>query len=185
MINNIKKETDSNMKKCLQNFEKNIMQIRTNRASPYLLDGLLVEYYGKKTPIRQLASIVLEDAHTLKVNVFDSSTVKSIEKAIMNSNLSLNPCSEGCSIRVPLPLLTENRRKDLIKVIRKESECGRITIRNIRREANEQVKNLFKKKSINEDQERILQTEIQNMTNIFIKKIDILLSKKEKDLMIF
>jgi ribosome recycling factor len=136
MLDNIKKETDSNMKRCLQNFENNIMKIRTNRASPYLLDGVSVEYYGKKTPIRQLASIVLEDAHTLKVNVFDSSMVKFIEKAIMNSNLSLNPCSEGSSIRVPLPLLTENRRKDLIKVIKNESESGRISIRNVRRDAN-------------------------------------------------
>lgn len=185
MINNIKKETDSNMKKCLQNFEKNIMKIRTNRASPYLLDGISVEYYGKKTPIRQLANIVLEDSHTLKINVFDSSMIKAIEKAIMNSNLGLNPCSLGCSIRVPFPLLTENRRKDLIKVVKNESECGRISIRNIRRDANEQVKNLLKKKIINEDQERIFQIEIQKMTNVFIKKIDTLLLKKEKDLMIF
>ncbi|HXK00305.1 MAG TPA: ribosome recycling factor [Buchnera sp. (in: enterobacteria)] len=184
MLNNIKQETESNMKRCLKNFENNIMRIRTNRASPYLLDGVSVEYYGKKTSIRQLASIVLEDSHTLKVNVFDSSMVKLIEKAIINSNLSLNPCSEGCFIRVPIPLLTENRRKDLVKVIKNESECSRISIRNIRRDANEKVKIFLKKKIIGTDQERIIQTEIQKMTNVFIKKIDILLSKKEKDLMI-
>ncbi|CAL4042802.1 ribosome recycling factor [Buchnera aphidicola] len=185
MFASIKEDTESNMKKCLHNFKKNLMKIRTNRASPYLLDGISVEYYGKKTPIGQLASIIVEDSHTLKVNIFDSSMIKPIEKAIINSNLGFNPCTRGCSIRVPLPLLTENRRKDLIKVIKNESECSRIGIRNIRRDANEKVKNLFKKKIISEDKEKFLQTEIQNLTDNFVKKIDNLLLEKRRDLMIF
>ncbi|MCW5196474.1 ribosome recycling factor [Buchnera aphidicola (Pemphigus obesinymphae)] len=185
MLNNIKKDTESNMEKSLQNFKKNILKIRTNRASPHLLDGILVEYYGKKVPIRQLASVVLDDSVTLKVNVFDSSVIKLIEKAIMNANLGLNPYSKGNTILVPLPSLTESRRKELIKIIKHASECSRISIRNIRRDANVKIKNFLKKKIINEDAERLFQNEIQNMTDNFIKKIDVLLSEKEKDLMVF
>ncbi|CAL4321077.1 ribosome recycling factor [Buchnera aphidicola] len=185
MLDNLKKDTENNMRKSLRNFKENILKIRTNRASPHLLDGILVEYYGKKVSIRQLASVVLDDSSSLKVNVFDSSVIKLIEKAIMNANLGLNPYSKGNTIRVPLPSLTESRRKDLIKVIKHTGECSRISIRNIRRDANIKIKNLLKKKIISEDAERLFQNEIQNMTNNFIKKIDILLSEKEKDLMVF
>ncbi|MCP9269493.1 ribosome recycling factor [Xenorhabdus sp. XENO-1] len=185
MINEIKKDAQDRMEKSVEALKSQISKIRTGRASPSLLDGISVEYYGSATPLRQIASVVVEDARTLAITVFDRSMTPAIEKAIMASDLGLNPSSAGTIIRVPLPALTEERRKDLIKVVRGDAEQGRVSIRNIRRDANDKVKALLKDKEISEDEERRSQDEIQKLTDNFIKKIDEALASKETELMDF
>ena len=185
MINDIKKDADTRMEKCVEAFKNNIGKVRTGRASPALLDGIVVEYYGTPTPLRQLANVTVEDSRTLKINVFDRSLSQAVEKAIMSSDLGLNPSSAGTDIRVPLPALTEERRKDLIKVVRGEAEQGRVSVRNVRRDANDKVKALLKDKAIGEDEERRAQDEIQKMTDAYIKKVDTALAEKETELMDF
>ena len=155
------------------------------KESPSLLDGIMVDYYGSATPLRQLANVTVEDARTLAISVFDRSMSPAIEKAIMASDLGLNPSSAGTVIRVPLPPLTEERRKDLIKVVRAEAEQGRIAVRNVRRDANDKVKALLKDKEISEDDERRSQDDIQKLTDNFIKKVDDALAQKEAELMEF
>lgn len=185
VINEIKKDAETRMDKCVEAFKNNISKIRTGRASPSILDGIVVEYYGAPTPLRQLASVTVEDSRTLKVNVFDRSVSAAVEKAIMASELGLNPSSAGSDIRVPLPALTEERRKDLIKIVRGEAEQGRVSVRNVRRDANDKVKVLLKDKEISEDEERRSQDYIQKMTDICIKKVDAALAEKEAELMEF
>ena len=145
----------------------------------------MVDYYGSATPLRQLANVVAEDARTLAVSVFDKSLTPAIEKAILSSDLGLNPASAGTVIRVPLPPLTEERRRDLTKIVRNEAEQGRVSIRNIRRDANDQIKALLKEKEISEDDERKSQDIIQKATDAAIKKLDSVLADKEKELMEF
>jgi len=185
VINDIRKDADQRMDKCVDSFKNHISKIRTGRASPSILDGIMVEYYGAATPLRQLASVTVEDSRTLKINVFDRSLSQAVEKAIMTSDLGLNPSSAGTDIRVPLPALTEERRKDLIKVVRGEAEQGRVSVRNVRRDANDKVKALLKDKEISEDEERRSQDDIQKMTDVYIKKIDTALAEKETELMEF
>ncbi|MDC9595629.1 ribosome recycling factor [Xenorhabdus anantnagensis] len=185
MINEIKKDAQDRMEKSVEALKNQISKVRTGRASPSLLDGISVEYYGSATPLRQIANVVAEDARTLAITVFDRSMTAAIEKAIMASDLGLNPSSAGTTIRVPLPPLTEERRKDLIKVVRGEAEQGRVSIRNIRRDANEKVKSLLKDKEISEDEERRSQDDVQKLTDSFIKKIDEALANKETELMDF
>ncbi len=185
MINEIRKDAETRMEKCVEAFKNHISKIRTGRASPSILDGIMVDYYGSSTPLRQLASVTVEDSRTLKINVFDRSISAAVEKAIMTSDLGLNPSSAGSDIRVPLPALTEERRKDLIKVVRGEAEQGRVSVRNVRRDANDKVKALLKDKEISEDDEHRSQDDIQKMTDVFIKKIDTALSEKEAELMDF
>ncbi|ORM66746.1 ribosome recycling factor [Pantoea rwandensis] len=185
MINDIKKDADTRMEKCVDAFKNQISKVRTGRASPSLLDGIVVPYYGTPTPLRQLASVTVEDSRTLKINVFDRSLSPAVEKAIMASDLGLNPSSAGTDIRVPLPALTEERRKDLIKVVRGEAEQGRVSVRNVRRDANDKIKALLKDKEISEDDERRSQEEIQKMTDAYIKHVDVALADKEKELMDF
>lgn len=185
VINYIKKDVETRMDKCVEAFKNTINKVRTGRASPTLLDGIIVEYYGTPTPLYQLASVIVEDSHTLRINVFDRSMGSAIEKAIMASDLGLNPCSDGSAIRVPLPMLTESRRKDLIKVVRGEAEAARISVRNVRRDANDKIKILLKNKEISEDNERRSQEEIQKITDIHIKYVDAVLTQKEKELMEF
>ncbi|MFZ4835642.1 ribosome recycling factor [Rouxiella sp. Mn2063] len=185
MINDIKKDAEIRMEKCVEAFKNHISKIRTGRASPSLLDGIHVEYYGSSTPLRQLANVTVEDTRTLAVSVFDRSISSAVEKAIMSSDLGLNPMSAGTVIRVPLPPLTEERRKDLIKIVRGEAEQGRVSVRNVRRDANDKVKALLKDKEISEDEERGCQEDVQKMTDIFIKKVDAALSEKEAELMDF
>jgi len=185
LINDIKKDADTRMEKCVDAFKNNISKIRTGRASPSLLDGIVVPYYGTPTPLRQLASVTVEDSRTLKINVFDRSLSAAVEKAIMTSDLGLNPSSAGSDIRVPLPALTEERRKDLIKIVRGEAEQGRVSVRNVRRDANDKIKALLKDKEISEDDERRTQDEIQKMTDAHIKSVDAALADKEKELMDF
>ncbi|AOV97747.1 ribosome recycling factor [Edwardsiella hoshinae] len=185
MINEIRKDAETRMEKCVESFKGNISKIRTGRAHPNLLDGIQVEYYGAATPLRQLANIVAEDSRTLAVTVFDRSMSGAIEKAILTSDLGLNPSSAGTVIRVPLPPLTEERRKDLIKLVRSEAESGRVSVRNVRRDANDKVKALLKDKAISEDEDRKSQDDIQKITDQMIKKIDAALADKEKELMEF
>ncbi|ACR68055.1 ribosome-recycling factor [Edwardsiella ictaluri] len=185
MINEIRKDAETRMDKCVESFKGNISKIRTGRAHPNLLDGIQVEYYGTATPLRQLANIVAEDSRTLALTVFDRSMSGAIEKAILTSDLGLNPASAGTVIRVPLPPLTEERRKDLIKLVRSEAESGRVSVRNVRRDANDKVKALLKDKEISEDEDRKSQEEIQKITDLMIKKIDAALADKEKELMDF
>ncbi len=185
MINDIKKDADIRMEKCVDAFRSSISKVRTGRASPAILDGIMVEYYGASTPLKQLASITVEDSRTLKINVFDRSISAAVEKAIMTSDLGLNPNSAGSDIRVPLPPLTEERRKDLIKIVRGEAEQGRISVRNVRRDANEKLKVLLKDKEISEDEERRAQDDVQKITDASIKKIDVALGEKETELMDF
>jgi len=185
VITEIRKDAETRMGKCLEAFENHISKIRTGRAQPSILDSIQVDYYGAKTPLRQLANVVVEDARTLAVSVFDRSITAAVEKAIMTSDLGLNPMSAGSTIRVPLPPLTEERRKDLIKIVRGEAEQGRVSVRNVRRDANDKLKALLKDKEISEDEDRRSQDEIQKMTDIFIKKVDAALSEKEAELMDF
>ncbi len=185
MINDIKKDAETRMEKCVDAFKNTISKVRTGRASPSLLDGIVVPYYGTPTPLRQLASVTVEDSRTLKINVFDRSLSPAVEKAIMTSDLGLNPSSAGSDIRVPLPALTEERRKDLIKIVRGEAEQGRVSVRNVRRDANDKIKALLKDKEISEDDERRSQDEIQKMTDAHIKDVDAALADKEKELMDF
>ncbi|MEQ5619228.1 ribosome recycling factor [Providencia rettgeri] len=185
MINEIQKDAQDRMEKSLEAFKNQISKVRTGRASPSLLDGITVEYYGSATPLRQLANVTVEDSRTLAISVFDRSMSPAIEKAIMASDLGLNPSSAGTVIRVPLPPLTEERRKDLIKVVRGEAEQGRIAVRNVRRDANDKVKALLKDKEISEDDERRSQDDIQKLTDSYIKKVDVALAQKEAELMEF
>jgi ribosome recycling factor len=185
MLNEILKEAQARMEKSIEAFQNHISKIRTGRASPSLLDGIMVEYYGSPTPLRQLANVVAEDSRTLAITVFDKSLTPSIEKAILTSDLGLNPASAGTVIRVPLPPLTEERRRDLTKIVRGEAEQGRVSIRNIRRDANDQIKALLKDKEISEDDERKSQDLIQKATDAAIKKLDSVLADKEKELMEF
>ncbi|EPL9571666.1 ribosome recycling factor [Providencia rettgeri] len=185
MINEIQKDAQDRMEKSLEAFKNQISKVRTGRASPSLLDGINVEYYGSATPLRQLANVTVEDSRTLAISVFDRSMSPAIEKAIMASDLGLNPSSAGTVIRVPLPPLTEERRKDLIKVVRGEAEQGRIAVRNVRRDANDKVKALLKDKEISEDDERRSQDDIQKLTDSYIKKVDESLAQKETELMEF
>ena len=185
MLNEIQKEAQTRMEKSIEAFQNHISKVRTGRASPSLLDGIMVEYYGSPTPLRQLANVVAEDARTLAITVFDKSLTPMIEKAVLTSDLGLNPASAGTVIRVPLPPLTEERRRDLTKIVRNEAEHGRVSIRNIRRDANDQIKALLKDKEISEDDERKSQDLIQKATDAAIKKLDAVLADKEKELMEF
>lgn len=185
MINEIRKDADSRMEKSVEAFKTQISKIRTGRASPSILDGIMVEYYGSATPLRQLASVTVEDSRTLAINLFDRSLGSAVEKAIMSSDLGLNPSSAGSVIRVPLPPLTEERRKDLIKVVRNEAEQGRVAVRNVRRDANDKVKALLKDKEISEDEDRRSQDDVQKLTDTYIKLLDAALADKEKELMDF
>jgi len=185
VINDIKKDAEIRMEKCVDAFKNHISKIRTGRASPGILDGIMVPYYGTDTPLRQLAQVTVEDSRTLAISVFDRSIGAAVEKAIMASDLGLNPMSAGTVIRVPLPALTEERRKDLIKIVRGEAEQGRVSVRNVRRDANDKTKALLKDKEISEDEDRNSQEVVQKMTDVFIKNIDLALAEKEKELMEF
>ncbi|MCQ1857874.1 ribosome recycling factor [Haemophilus sputorum] len=185
MINEIKQDAQARMEKSLEALKSHISKIRTGRAQPSLLDGLQVEYYGSPTPLRQVANVVAEDARTLAVNVFDKSLISAVEKAILTSDLGLNPSSAGTTIRVPLPPLTEERRRDLIKIVKSEGEQGKIAVRNVRRDANDQIKALLKDKEISENEQHKAEEEIQKLTDSYVKKVDEVLAAKEKELLDF
>ncbi|GGB50105.1 ribosome-recycling factor [Oceanisphaera marina] len=183
MINEIINDAKTRMEKSLESLKGQMNKVRTGRAHPSLLDTIYVDYYGAATPLKQVGNITTEDSRTLAVSVFDRSMIQAVEKAIMSSDLGLNPSSAGTLIRIPLPALTEERRKDLIKVVRHEAEQGRVAIRNIRRDANGDFKSLLKDKEISEDDDRRAHDDIQKLTDAFIKQVDEALAAKEKELM--
>ncbi|PKG57637.1 ribosome recycling factor [Shewanella sp. Choline-02u-19] len=185
MINEIKTDAKTRMDKCIESTITQMAKVRTGRAHPSLLDTIKVPYYGSLTPLKQVASVSIGDARTLNVSVFDRTMIAAVEKAIMSSGLGLNPMSAGATIRIPLPALTEERRKDLIKVVRAEAENSRIAVRNVRRDANSDVKALEKDKECTEDDVRRSEDEVQKFTDAHIKKIDEILAAKEKELMEF
>jgi ribosome recycling factor len=183
VINDIITDSKVRMEKSVDALKVQLTKVRTGRAHPSLLDGISVSYYGTDTPLRQVANVSIDDARTLAITVFDKSMTAAVEKAIMASDLGLNPMSAGTIIRVPLPALTEERRKSLVKLVRGEAENGRVAVRNIRRDANADLKTLQKDKEISEDDERRAAEEIQKITDLFVKKIDEVLADKEKELM--
>ncbi|WP_343153080.1 ribosome recycling factor [Buchnera aphidicola] len=185
MIENIQKYVNKKMEECIINFKKNLSKIRTGRASSDILNGIFIEYYGNKTELKKVANITLENSQTLKVTPFENSIQKLIEKKIISSNLGLNPISKGNTILVKIPFLTEDRRKELVKIIKSDGEKVRISIRNIRRDAKDKIKKLLNEKVITKDKDYLFQSELQTKTNFFIKKIDTILKNKELELMKF
>ena len=185
MINEIKAEAKEKMEKSIDRVKSQMSKIRTGRAHPSLLNGIMVQYYGSDTPLNQLANIGVEDARTLTVQVFDKSMTQAVEKAIMSSDLGLNPATAGNIMRIPMPPLTEERRKDMIKLVRAEAENGRIAVRNVRRDANSDFKSLLKEKEISEDEAHGAEDDIQKLTDSFVKQIEEILAAKEKELMEF
>ena len=183
MINEIIKDAEDRMKKSIESLKGELAKVRTGRAHPSLLEHIMVDYYGSDTPLNQVASIGVEDARTLTVTPWERPMVQAVEKAIMKSDLGLNPNSAGSVIRIPMPQLTEERRRDLVKVVRHEGENGKIAIRNIRRDANSDFKSLEKEKEISEDEERRAQDAIQKLTDKYVKEIDDIVAVKEEDLM--
>ncbi|MCF1426417.1 MAG: ribosome recycling factor [Shewanella sp.] len=183
MIEDIHKDAKERMGKCVEAMKGQMSKVRTGRAHPSLLNSIQVSYYGSMTPLNQVGNVVVEDSRTLAVNVFDRSMIQAVEKAIMSSDLGLNPMSAGATIRIPLPPLTEERRRDLVKVVRAEAENGRIAVRNVRRDANSDVKALEKTKECTEDDVRRSEDEVQKLTDVHIKQIDEILAAKEAELM--
>lgn len=177
------KDAGVRMSKSVAALQSELTKIRTGRAHTSLLDHITVEYYGSQVPINQVANVGVEDSRTLTVTPWEKDMVKVIEKAIMGSDLGLNPATAGTVIRVPLPALTEERRKDMIRVVRSEAEGGRVAVRNIRRDAMHDVKELLKEKMIGEDEERRAETEIQTITDKYVAEIDNVLAVKEAELM--
>lgn len=183
MINDIKQDAEKRMRKTVESLKHEMSKIRTGRANASLLDHVQVDYYGNLTPLTQLANITSSDSRTLLVTPWEKSMVAAIEKAILTSDLGLNPATAGAAIRVPMPALTEERRKEMIRIVRGEAEQGRVSIRNVRRDANTQLKELVKDKSIPEDEERRANDAIQKLTDQFIAEVEVVLTQKEKDLM--
>ncbi len=182
MIADIKKSAEEKMKKTLETLKNDLGKIRTGRAHTGLLDHVMVDYYGTLTPINGVANVTLLDARTLAVTPWEKKMVSAIDKAIRDSDLGLNPATMGETVRVPMPALTEERRKDLIKVVHKEGEGARVAVRNIRRDANNHLKDLLKQKKVAEDEERRAQDDVQKLTDRHIAEVDKLLAAKEADL---
>ncbi len=183
MLTEIQKTAEDKMQKSVEALKTNLAKVRTGRAHTGLLDQVNVDYYGSAVPVSQVANVTLLDARTISVKTYESNMAGAVEKAIRDSNLGLNPAAMGDVIRVPMPMLTEERRRDLIKVVRAEVEGGRIAVRNVRRDANNDLKNLLKDKEISEDDNRRAEENIQKLTDKYIAEMDALLEAKEKDLM--
>jgi ribosome recycling factor len=183
MIPEIKKSAEQKMQKSVEALKHDLGKVRTGRAHTGLLDHIQVDYYGSPMPINQVANVTLADARTITVQPWEKKMIQVVEKAIRDSDLGLNPATSGDVIRVPMPALTEERRKELIKVVRHEAESARIAVRNIRRDANEHLKKLLKDHAVAEDDERHAQTDVQKLTDRYITEIDKVLAAKETDLM--
>ena len=183
MTSEIKKQADSKMQKSLESYRATLGKIRTGRAHAGLLDHIQIDYYGAMMPINQVATVIASDARTLTVQPFEAKLSNIIEKAIRESDLGLNPVTNGNTVRVPMPALTEERRKDLIKVVKGEAEDAKVAIRNIRRDANSELKAKLKDKSISEDDDKRAQDEVQKLTDKFIVEVDKLTAEKEKELL--
>jgi len=183
MINDIKKNTEQKMQKSLEALKSDLSKIRTGRAHTGLLDHVMVEYYGSMVAVNQVANVNLGDARTINVQPYEKNMVGKIEKAIRDSDLGLNPATNGDVIRVPMPMLTEERRRDLAKVVRTEGENAKVAVRNVRRDANDALKKLLKDKEISEDDERRAQDEIQKLTDRYVAEVDKMLQTKEAEIM--
>lgn len=183
MLNDVKKNAEQKMQKSLEALKNDLAKIRTGRAHTGLLDHVMVEYYGSMVAVNQVASVTLGDARTINVQPYEKSMVGKVEKAIRDADLGLNPATNGDVIRVPMPMLTEERRRELIKVVKTEGENAKVSVRNVRRDANDALKKLIKDKEISEDDERRAQDEIQKLTDKFVIEIDKMLQVKESELM--
>ena len=183
MINEIKKDAQARMHKSVESLQTAFAKIRTGRAHAGILDSVMVSYYGSDTPLNQVANVNVEDSRTLALTVFDKSMIQAVEKAILISDLGLNPATSGTTIRVPMPALTEETRKGYTKQARQESENARVAVRNVRRDALAQLKDLVKEKEISEDEERRGADDIQKLTDHAVEEVDKLLATKETDLM--
>ncbi len=183
MIPELKKTTEGKMQKSIESLKQDLAKIRTGRAHTGLLDHVHVDYYGNMVPISQVANITLVDARTIGVQPWEKPMVGKVEKAIRDSDLGLNPATQGDMVRVPMPILTEERRKDLIKVVKHEGENAKVALRNLRRDANTHLKEALKKKEISEDDERRTQDDIQKLTDRYVAEVDKMLGEKEKELL--
>lgn len=183
MIDEIKKDAEARMSKSVESLKHELGKLRAGRAHPSLLDQISVDYYGTATPLSQVANVNASDARTLTVAPWEKTMVQPIEKAIMESDLGLNPATAGTTIRIPLPPLTEERRRDLVKVVKSEGESAKVAIRNIRRDANGDFKDLVKEKEISEDDERRAEADVQKLTDRFVGEVDQVVQAKEADLM--
>ena len=183
MIAEVKKTAEQKMKKTLESLRNDLAKVRTGRAHTGILDHVSIDYYGTATPVPQVANVTLVDARTIGVTPYEKKMAGAIEKAIRDSDLGLNPSTVGDMVRVPMPALTEERRRDLIKVVHKEGESARVAVRNVRRDAIHQLKELLKQKKVAEDDERRAQDDVQKLTDRHIAEIDKLLQVKEADLM--
>jgi ribosome recycling factor len=183
MLDDIKKDAVVRMQKCVLAFRNELKRLRTGRAHPSLLEHIRVEYYGNEVPLQQVANVALEDARTLTVTPWEKGMVQAIEKAIMKSDLGLNPATAGTVIRVPMPPLTEERRRDLTKVVRHEAENARVAVRNVRRDVMNELKEMLKEKLVSQDDDRRAQDEVQKFTDKHVAEIDQILAEKEKELM--
>ncbi len=183
MLDDVKKDARERMTKCVQTFQADMKKLRTGRAHPSLIEHLKVDYYGTDTPLNQVANIAVEDGRTLVVSPWEKQMVQAIEKAIHKSDLGLNPMTAGTVIRIPMPALTEERRRDITKVLRQDAEGARVAVRNVRRDVMADIKNLLKEKLISQDDEKRAETEIQKLTDKHIADIEQLLTAKEKEVM--
>ncbi len=183
MIDELKKNAEGRMKKSIEAFKNDLAKVRTGRAHAGLLDHVVVDYYGTPTQINQVAKVTLLDARTIGVSPFEKKLVQAVEKAIRDADLGLNPAAMGETIRVPMPALTEERRRELTKVVHKEAEAAKVAVRNLRRDANNALKEALKKKDISENDERRAQDDVQKLTDRHIAEIDRLLKEKEAELM--
>lgn len=183
MIAELKKTTEQKMQKSVEALKHDLGKVRTGRAHTGLLDHIHVEYYGSMVPLAQVANVTLVDARTIGVQPWEKPMIAKVEKAIRDSDLGLNPATQGDLVRVPMPMLTEERRKELIKVVRHEGENAKVAVRNLRRDANTHLKDALKKHELAEDDERRAQDDIQKLTDRYVVEIDKLLAEKEKDLM--
>jgi len=183
MLDDIKKDARERMSKCVQTFQADMRKLRTGRAHPSLIEHLKVDYYGNDTPLNQVANIAVEDGRTLVVSPWEKTMVQAIEKAIHKSDLGLNPMTAGTVIRIPMPALTEERRRDITKVLRQDAEGARVAVRNVRRDVMSDIKDLLKEKLISQDDEKRAETEIQKLTDQHIADIEKHLAAKEKEVM--
>ena len=183
MLEDLKKDARERMAKCVSNFQTDLKKLRTGRAHPSLVEHLKVDYYGSDVPLQQVASIAVEDGRTLVISPWEKSVVQAIEKAIFKSDLGLTPMTAGTVIRIPMPALTEERRREITKVLRHDAENARVAVRNVRRDVMNDIKELLKEKEISQDDERRAETDVQKLTDKHVADVDALLAAKEKEVM--
>ncbi len=183
MLDDLKKDARERMAKCVQTFQSDLKKLRTGRAHPSLIEHLKIDYYGSEVPLQQVASIAVEEGRTLVVSPWEKGVVQAIEKAIHKSDLGLNPMTAGTIIRIPMPPLTEERRRDITKVLRHDAEGARVAVRNVRRDVMNDIKEMLKEKLISQDDERRAETDVQKLTDKHVAEVDQLLAAKEKEVM--